>query len=115
MKTFGLVVPKGQGGVFEMNVSDLLAGGNAIDCIIMPLLNAWRAVRARTAELDRQLILGSPEHRLPSVDDHARDRHRDGSVLRRRHRDARQLRALARRRYLGRLDTTTIPIGRGRL
>ena len=56
MKTFGLVVPKGQGGVFEMNVSDLLAGGNAIDCIIMPLLNAWRAVRARTAELDRQLI-----------------------------------------------------------
>ena len=27
MKTFGLVVPKGQGGVFERNVSDLLAGG----------------------------------------------------------------------------------------
>ena len=42
--------------MFETNVSDLLAGGNAIDCIIMPLLNAWRAVRARTAELDRQLI-----------------------------------------------------------
>ena len=39
-----------------MNVSDLLAGGNGINCIIMPLLKAWRAVRARTAELDRQLI-----------------------------------------------------------
>src|SRR3954471_1721889 len=36
MKTFGLLVPKGKGGVFETHVSDLLAGGNAIGCIIMP-------------------------------------------------------------------------------
>lgn len=56
MKTFGLVVPKGKGGAFEKNVRALLAGETAIAAVILPLLEAWRAVRARTAELDRRLI-----------------------------------------------------------
>jgi transposase len=56
MKTFGLVVPKGKGGAFEKNVRALLAGETAIAAVILPLLEAWRVVRARTAELDRRLI-----------------------------------------------------------
>jgi hypothetical protein len=46
MKTFGLVVPKGKGGAFEKNVRALLAGETAIAAVILPLLEAWRAVRA---------------------------------------------------------------------
>jgi transposase len=56
MKTFGLVVPKGKGGVFEKNVYTLLDGQPAIAAIVMPLLQAWRTVRAQTAELDRRLV-----------------------------------------------------------
>jgi transposase len=56
MKTFGLVVPKGAGRVFEVNVRDLVAGNNGLKRIILPLLEAWRGVRGRAAELDRQLV-----------------------------------------------------------
>lgn len=56
MKTFGLVVPKGAGRVFEANVRHLLAGNNGLEQIILPLLEAWRGVRGRAAELDRQLV-----------------------------------------------------------
>jgi len=56
MKTFGLVVAKGAGGTFERNVRALLADDGSVSAVVMPLLDAWRAVRARTAELDRRLI-----------------------------------------------------------
>lgn len=56
MKTFGLVVPKGAGRVFEANVRHLLAGNQGLEQIILPLLDAWRGVRSRAAELDRQLV-----------------------------------------------------------
>jgi transposase len=56
MKTFGLVVPKGAGRVFETNVRALLAGNNGLERIVLPLLEAWRSMRARAAELDRQLV-----------------------------------------------------------
>lgn len=56
MKTFGLVVPAGQGSQFEKNVLDLLAGQDGLAKIILPLLGAWRGVRARAAELGRQLM-----------------------------------------------------------
>lgn len=56
MKTFGLVVPKGTGRVFETNVRSLLDGEAALAAIVLPLLEAWRALRARTAELDRLLL-----------------------------------------------------------
>lgn len=55
MKTFGLVVPAGHGGVFEKNVRRLLEGQEALACIILPILEAWRAMRVRAAELGRQL------------------------------------------------------------
>ena len=56
MKTFGLVVPKGAGRVFEANVRRLLAGNDGLELVILPLLEAWRSVRGRAAQLDRQLV-----------------------------------------------------------
>ena len=56
MKTFGLVVPKGAGRIFEANVRRLLEGEAAVAAIMLPLLEAWRAVRGRAADLDRQLL-----------------------------------------------------------
>lgn len=46
MKTFGLVVPKGAGRVFETNVRGLLAGNSGLERIVLPLLEAWRSLRA---------------------------------------------------------------------
>ncbi len=56
MKTFGLVVPKGSGGVFERNVRALLDGPEAIAAIVMPLLDVWRTARKHAAALERRLL-----------------------------------------------------------
>ena len=56
MKTFGLVVPPSKGGQFEANVRRLLADHEGLKATILPVLEAWRSVRARAAELGRQLI-----------------------------------------------------------
>jgi len=56
MKTFGLVVPKGAGRVFEGYVRSLLAGNAGLEQIILPVLEAWRGMRARAAELSKQLV-----------------------------------------------------------
>lgn len=56
MKTFGLVVPAGAGRVFEGHVRRLLASNAGLEKIILPVLEAWRGMRARAAELSRQLI-----------------------------------------------------------
>jgi transposase len=56
MKTFGLVVPKGGGRAFDANVRRLVDGRPEVAAIILPLLNAWQAVRGRAAELDRHLL-----------------------------------------------------------
>jgi transposase len=56
MKTFGLVVPKGSGLVFETNVRNLLGSNVDLEQIILPLLEAWRSIRGRAAQLDRQLV-----------------------------------------------------------
>jgi transposase len=56
MKTFGLVVPKGAGRVFEANVRDLLAANPGLARIVLPLLEAWRALRGQAADLNRQLV-----------------------------------------------------------
>jgi transposase len=47
-------VPKGAGTVFEANVRRLLEDEAAV--AVLPLLDAWCAVRARAADLDRQLL-----------------------------------------------------------
>ena len=56
MKTFGLIVPKGAGRVFEANVRGLLVENDGLAQIILLLLEAWRGVRTHAADLDRQLI-----------------------------------------------------------
>ena len=56
MKTFGLVVPRGKGGRFEEEVHRLLSGREDLSRILLPVLEAWRSVRARAAELTRQVL-----------------------------------------------------------
>lgn len=55
MKTFGLVVPAGKGSAFEKNVRLLLVDQDGLASIVLPMLEAWRSIRIRTAELGRQL------------------------------------------------------------
>jgi transposase len=56
MKTFGLIVPPGKGSSFEKNVRPLLADQDGLASIVLPMLEAWRSIRIRAAELGRQLI-----------------------------------------------------------
>jgi transposase len=56
MKTFGLVVPKGCGSVFERHVRNLLVSNAGLEQIILPMLEAWRGMRVRAAQLSRQLV-----------------------------------------------------------
>lgn len=56
MKTFGLVVPKGIGRVFESHVRSLLTSNAGLEQIILPVLEAWRGLRTRAAELSKQLV-----------------------------------------------------------
>lgn len=56
MKTFGLVIPGGKGSTFDANVLEKLSDHSELAAIIMPLLEAWRSVRLRAAELTRRLI-----------------------------------------------------------
>ncbi|NOW49061.1 transposase [Novosphingobium sp. SG751A] len=56
LKTFGLVVPKGVGGVFDRNVRTLLEDDAALARIILPLLQAWSEMRRQAAELNKQMV-----------------------------------------------------------
>ena len=56
MKTFGLVVRRRKGGRFEEQVRRLLSGREDLACILLPVLEAWRDVRTRAAELTRQVL-----------------------------------------------------------
>jgi transposase len=62
MKTFGLVLPKNTGSVFDANVRSMLAEKAALEQIILPLLDAWQAVRVQLTRLDRQLIAASRQN-----------------------------------------------------
>lgn len=67
MKTFGLIVPKGKGRVFEEHVRELLAGNDSLARIILPLLDAWRDIRKHTANLDRQLLAAARNSRATQL------------------------------------------------
>ena len=56
MKTFGLILSRSKGGKFEVNVRSLLDGNADLARIILPLLEAWRVLRTRAAELGRQIL-----------------------------------------------------------
>jgi len=55
MTTFGLILRKGGGRVFETAVRRRLAERPGLETIVLPLLEAWRVVRARAAALDRHV------------------------------------------------------------
>ena len=57
LKTFGGIVPKGGGGLFEKNVRALVTDEADIAAVIMPLLQARHIVRAKCTALDRRLIM----------------------------------------------------------
>ncbi|MGO4113305.1 IS110 family transposase [Rhizobium ruizarguesonis] len=61
MKTFGLIVAQGKGRVFDNNVRQLLDGNDGLAMIILPLLEAWRGIRMRAADLGRQLVAAARE------------------------------------------------------
>ena len=56
MKTFGLVVPKSAGSVLEGHIRSLLATNAGLERIVLPMLEAWLALRVRVAQLSKQLI-----------------------------------------------------------
>jgi transposase len=47
LKTFGRIVPKGAGGLFEKNVRALITGDAELSAVIMPLLQARQVARRR--------------------------------------------------------------------
>lgn len=67
MKTFGLIVPKGKGRMFEEHARELLAGNDGLARIILPLLDAWRDIRKHTADLDRQLLAAARNSRATQL------------------------------------------------
>ena len=56
MKTFGLIVPKGTGRVFDGHVRELAATHSSLEQIILPLLAVWRELRSKVADLSKQLV-----------------------------------------------------------
>src|SRR3978361_872811 len=64
MKTFGLLVPAGKGSTFEKNVRSLLADQDRLASIVLPMLEAWRGIRIRAAELGRQLVRDARQSQL---------------------------------------------------
>ncbi len=63
MKTFGLVIPSSKGGRFEAHVRRLLVDHDGLEAIILPVLEAWRSLRIRAADLGRQLLAGARRSR----------------------------------------------------
>ena len=113
MKTFGLVVPKGAGKVFEANVRRLLEDEAAVRGAAAGLL----ACGADTNRRPRPPAPGggARECGLPPLDDHSRGWRPCRRVLRGGRRNAGELHDLARRRRLDWSYTTALPVGRGRL
>lgn len=56
MNTFGQIVSKSAGSVSEGHIRPLPATNAGLERIVLPLLETWLAVRARTAQLSKQLI-----------------------------------------------------------
>jgi transposase len=54
LKIFGLLLPRGGGRAFEAAVRERLAGHPRLAAAVMPLPEAWRAVRGQVLALDRQ-------------------------------------------------------------
>ena len=115
LKTFGLVVPSAKGGTFEAHVRRLLAGEDALATIILPVLEAWRTMRSRAAELSRQLIARARERAVPAPDVDPGGGRGDRHRLCHRDRGSSELQAIALGRRLVWPHHPALPVRRGRL
>lgn len=114
LKTFGLVVPKGAGSVFERNAVSLLDGEEGLARIILPLLKAWSDIRLRVAELTKQLVvMAGKDQRLPFAHIGAWRRHGNCHGLCCSGREFYQFQELARRWRMGWTHAKAISIRRG--
>lgn len=50
-------MPKGGGHVFENHVRNLAPSVEGLEQIILPLLDAWKMLRSRIAQLTKQLVV----------------------------------------------------------
>ena len=114
MKTFGLLVPAGKGSTFEKNVRRLLVDQEGLARIVLPILEAWRSMRVRAAELGRQLVAGARRSEacrilmsIPGI----------GAIPRHPFRPPSRIRKTSRSqdRRLAWPDDPALPVGRGRL
>ena len=67
MKTFGLIVPRSKGRVFEGHVRELLGGNDSLAKIVLPLLDAWRDIRRHIDNLDRQLLAAARNNKASQL------------------------------------------------
>ncbi|NKJ02921.1 transposase [Novosphingobium sp. SG707] len=113
MKTFGLIVPRSMGGKFEAHVRSLLADRAALSQIILPLLEAWRALRLQAARLTQQLLAEAQKRAMSVADVDPRHwcDHSDG--LSHCRRGCIELQAVAISGRLAGLDDAPVSIGRG--
>jgi len=56
LKTFGLVIARGSGGLFAVRVREQMNGNPVVTAIIEPLLIVWQALREQVAVLDKQIM-----------------------------------------------------------
>lgn len=67
MKTFGLIVPRSKGRVFEGHVRELFGGNDSLAKIVLPLLDAWRDIRRHIDNLDRQLLAAARNNKASQL------------------------------------------------
>jgi transposase len=116
MKTFGLLVPAGKGSTFEKNVRRLLVDQEGLARIVLPILEAWRSMRVRAAELGRQLVAGARRSKacrilmsIPGIGAIT------GDFLCDRYQGSGELQEVKIGRRLAWPDDPALPVGRGRL
>ena len=86
MKTFGLVVPAGKGSKFDEHVRALLDDQKDLAAIVLPVLEAWRSMRLRAAELGVSTHRQRTQKRgVPASDVHPGRRDGDSDLLHDRH------------------------------
>lgn len=56
LKTFGLLIARGSGGLFAVRVREQMNGNPVVTAIIEPLLIVWQALREQVAVLDKQIM-----------------------------------------------------------